>query len=1024
MKLWYIFFLSILLGKLDAQNGKSLRFERVDGLSQNTVYSIMKDKQGFMWIATANGLNRYDGVEMKVYKPGISYAEKQMKGRFIRSDLLEDEKEQIWFSTDVTVNCFDKRKSSFSNYKLFYRKGKKNSNESRELEEMFANPLLKSGNELWLANSSEGLFVLNTSTNKVSHYPLTIKDEAGSLVFFIYNGVFDGRNKFWFASKKGLLSFDTLTKSWKQYLEKLPFYTVTLFEDTLLAGSNDNVAWVDTRSFTTGKVPLNATPEQFKKGMIRRLYLDKNGNTWAGDQEGNVYSKALHASAFSWRGNINGNSPSVTNLPVYCFYADEYENLWVGADVLGLLKTNFASKVFNNFPQSFTEATPNKSIFVYSIYEDENDRVWLGTFQNGLIILDKKTNTTEKVALKYSGPPLIYENTVPLVKKDSYGNLWTSSNGQLYVKEKNSSSFLTIKIPVPSNALQTPQMRSIAEYKEGWLIGTNIGLYYMVKKKAGYDLLFLKHFGQSRVNGTWVNGNKEVWLIIDSKGIIVVKDMDEAAEQKRIFSDANVKSVQHDAEHELLWIATSAGLIAYHLPTGAHRAFGEDDGLANSYIYGVVTHNDELWLSTNNGLSCGKTAYTNGSVFPDITFTNFTKADGLSGNEFNTGAFYKAANGTLYFGTTQGVVWFNPSQIKSNIQTPKLQLVNLLVNDEIPDSTIAPEYITRLNLPYNENNIFFRFRGIDFNNGAQVKYMYQLEGWDKKWINSKELNEVRYNNLAPDNYIFKVKASNGSGKWSKDEYRVAVNIAPPFWGTWWFRGFIFLLLLGSIVMLTKSIAQRKLRKQLAALEKQRELDKERQRISREMHDDIGAGLTQIVLMSESAKGKKSGNSEKELTEITNTSRKLVNNMGEIIWSLNPENKTLEQLMAHLREQLHHLLEYSGIAYNIHLPENGKNILLPNEMRRNILLITMETVHNAVKYSNAKNIEVNALLNNGVLTFTVRDDGIGFDTEKLNTGNGLKNIRHRVNEMHGQLHIESAENLGSRFSYTIPIKPTT
>jgi signal transduction histidine kinase len=283
---------------------------------------------------------------------------------------------------------------------------------------------------------------------------------------------------------------------------------------------------------------------------------------------------------------------------------------------------------------------------------------------------------------------------------------------------------------------------------------------------------------------------------------------------------------------------------------------------------------------------------------------------------------------------------------------------------------------------------------------------------------------VRYNNLAPDNYIFKVKASNGSGKWSKDEYRVAVNIAPPFWGTWWFRGFIFLLLLGSIVMLTKSIAQRKLRKQLAALEKQRELDKERQRISREMHDDIGAGLTQIVLMSESAKGKKSGNSEKELTEITNTSRKLVNNMGEIIWSLNPENKTLEQLMAHLREQLHHLLEYSGIAYNIHLPENGKNILLPNEMRRNILLITMETVHNAVKYSNAKNIEVNALLNNGVLTFTVRDDGIGFDTEKLNTGNGLKNIRHRVNEMHGQLHIESAENLGSRFSYTIPIKPTT
>ena len=1024
MKCICFFFSAFVVGCSFAQPGDRLYFEKVNGLSQNTVYSIMKDKQGFMWIATANGLNRYDGVEMKVYKPGISYAEKQMKGRIIRSDLLEDEKERIWFSTEITVNCFDKRKASFNNYKLFYRKGEKSNNENREMEEMFAHPLLKNGNELWLANASEGLFVLNTSTNEVSHYPLTIKNETGSLIFLMYNGVFDGKSKFWFASKKGLLSFDTLTKTWKQYLEKLPFYTVTLLEDTLLAGSNDNVVWVNTRSFASGKVPMNGTPEQFKKGMIRRLYLDKNGTTWGGDQEGNVFSKALHDTAFNWRGNINGNSPSVTNFPVYCFYVDEYENLWVGADVLGLLKTNFASKVFNNFPQSFTEATSNKSIFVYSIYEDENDGVWLGTFQNGLIILDKKTNTTEKVALKYEGPPLLYENTVPLVKKDSYGNLWTSSNGQLYVREKNAASFSAIKMPVPSNALQTPQMRSISEYKQGWLIGTNIGLYSMVKKQAGYDLRFLRQFGQSRVTGTWVNGDKEVWLISDSKGIIVVKDMDEAAEQKRIFSDANVKAVQYDTKHQLLWIATSGGLIAYHLPSDTHKAFSEDDGLANSYIYGVLPYNDELWLSTNYGLSCGKILYTNGSVFPDITFTNFTKADGLSGNEFNTGSFYKGAGGTLYFGTTQGVMWFNPSQIKSNIQAPKLQLINLLVNDEMPDSTLAPEYITHLDLPFDRNNVFLRFRGIDFNNGAQVKYMYQLEGWDKDWINSKEVNEVRYNNLAPGDYVFKVKASNGSGIWRKEEYRVAIKVAPPFWGTWWFRGFIFLLLVGLIVVLTKSIAQRKLRKQLVALEKQRELDNERQRISREMHDDIGAGLTQIVLMSESAKGKKNGNSEKELTEITDTSRQLVNNMGEIIWSLNPENKTLEQLMAHLREQLHHLLEYSGIAYNILLPENGKEILLSNEVRRNILLITKETVHNAVKYSRANRIEVNALLNNGMLTFAVTDDGIGFDTEKMHTGNGLKNIRHRVHEMHGQLHIESAENLGSRFSYTIPLKPTT
>ena len=186
-------------------------------------------------------------------------------------------------------------------------------------------------------------------------------------------------------------------------------------------------------------------------------------------------------------------------------------------------------------------------------------------------------------------------------------------------------------------------------------------------------------------------------------------------------------------------------------------------------------------------------------------------------------------------------------------------------------------------------------------------------------------------------------------------------------------------------------------------------EQERKRISREMHDDIGAGLTQITLMSESAKENKSN---EKLTDIANTSRQLVNSMSDIIWSMNPENRTLEQLCIYLREQLNKQLEYAGLEYHVQLPENGAAILLTSEQRRNILLVTKETVNNAIKYSKAKSIVVKAELINGGLAFIIKDDGEGFDINTIHRGNGLKNIKNRIEEVEGKLEVVSNRGEGA------------
>ncbi len=253
-------------------------------------------------------------------------------------------------------------------------------------------------------------------------------------------------------------------------------------------------------------------------------------------------------------------------------------------------------------------------------------------------------------------------------------------------------------------------------------------------------------------------------------------------------------------------------------------------------------------------------------------------------------------------------------------------------------------------------------------------------------------------------------------KYLEEKYKIQLTVPELKRNNWWLYLLLLVPILYVAVLITKYFSQKNLKR---ALLKQQEIDKERQRISREMHDDIGAGLTQIAMMSEWAKSK-SNNNEKEMNDIAETSRKLVSSMSEIIWSLNPDNKTFNQLTAYLRELVNRQLEYSQIAFNIQFPECEKDIILSNEQRRNILLVTKEIVNNAIKHSGAKNISILMKIQGRLLNCEITDDGVGFDTEKEITGNGLKNIQHRINAMGGKLTITSELEKGSRFFYRVQL----
>jgi signal transduction histidine kinase/ligand-binding sensor domain-containing protein len=996
-----------------AQEGL-LQFEKINGLSQGTVYSILKDKQGFLWIATADGLNRYDGVAMKIYKPGPEKKSGQLEGRVIRSKLFEDDQEHIWFSNEIAGFDFDKKREWFGTH-LF------NINFNPPLG-ISVDPIAQLGDELWFANSSYGLIRYHRKTKEIKRFVLP-KDSSNHPVYIFQSGVYDNKSHFYFASNNGLYSFDISNHQWQQLYKTKNSKTLCYSRDSVFINVGKEIYAYSIKHQSISRLNKQMLGLISENNFIHCLYEDPSGNIWAGDEQGNLFVKSIQENTFQYRGNINGNELQTTNYPVYSILVDTKGIIWVGADVLGLLKAPLHPFTFHSYP-SKTASTKTNNFFVTSIYETSSNTVWVGTYKQGLQELNLNPSNNKPIHSSAMGLSVQANSTIGLIKEDEQHNLWVARAGGLSVKKRGTNIFQEIQIPLPVTTLQqSVNCFSIVSYKNGWLLGTNQGLYFIQEEQTGFKVAYFAEFGQTKISDIWVQSNNSVWLGYENGGIDVLTDLNNPKEHKKIFLGADVKSFYHDKARDQLWIASMSGLIVYDLASHQYQIFTEKEGLANSYVYGIIPTADQLWISTNSGLSKASLEYKQGVVLPRIQFTNFTKSDGLIDNEFNTGAFYKGSSGNLYFGTINGLVWFNPNEIVQNKELPHICMLTTMVNDAVADSMIAAEYIRNIDLPYNKNNLFFRFRGIEYFNPAQVTYQYKLEGWDPDWIQSGTLNEVRYNNLNPGNYTFRVKAANAAGIWNPEEYTIAIYIRAPFWKTTWFYASLIILLLVIIVSITRFLAQTKLKKQIAALERQKEIEKERQRISREMHDDIGAGLTQITLMSESVKSKSGTNAATELEEIANTSRQLVSNMSEIVWSLNPANKTLEQLMAYMREQLHKQLEYSNIEYTILLPEAAGDIVLSNEYRRNLLLVTKEIVNNAIKYSAAKNLQLHASIIDNYFICSIKDDGVGFDLNELMRGNGLKNIRYRIEELNGKLDIQTEIGKGAKFEYRIPL-PTT
>ncbi len=973
-----------------------------DGLSHSSVYSILQDKQGFMWFGTYDGLSRYDGAEVAVYRTGRT----QPYANVVRGTLCEDKAGNIWYANETGIYYYSRLSDSIETaYDLLKTNLKWHS---------FGTVLIDDSANLWLANVAAGVLSFNINTKQMTLYPNRAEGQLSARQHVTYA---EDNRYIWLSRNigEGLFRFDLKTKTFNRYFRGKEYYSVRKARNNLFLTRkggidvyNGNLKLIDF---------ITPTDMHTVRGFARDLIADNYDRLWLACTESGLICHDLKTGRNRIYKRDNANSNSIAGDITTCLYVDRSDNLWIATDGAGVSKLDLKEARFKKFPSEDIHYPQWKDRFIKCFYEDKTGRIWFGTATKGFSVFDPRTGSVKTFDRLASGKPL---TNVGQIFEDRQGQIWIGYYRGIAIYNPQTEKPVEVEL-LDLSAKETPAdnfvFRMIQLGDGRILAATKEGLVVLSKNYKGQYVGTLRRewFLRHAITDIVQTDTDNLWFSTSFSGLFHVIIVDTGFRMAgNFFRNRELKCIHKDQQNKaVIWIGSGLGLLKFDTERNTYRMYDKKSGLANDYIYGILEDtNNCLWVSTNGGLSMYDKAKS--------SFVNYNYKNGLQSNEFNTGAYYKGRSGNFYFGGIKGFNLFNPEAVKKPSSIPAVALSRINVNDtqyrpnavQLPNKTIE--------LPYYRNNLSFKYAVLDYTLPDANRLHYQLMGWDNHPIVSYEKN-IRYSNLQPGKYVLKVRGINGENVFSPWE-SITIVINPPFWQTPAFYILLTLMAITGIVFITRKIAQRKLKLQIAELKYQRALEQERERISREMHDDIAAGLTQITLMSRLAKrnGNMGKNNMPELEDITVTSRKLIDSMDEIIWSLNRGDKTLEHLLSYLREHLNKLLEYSGIEYKISLPEAGNHLPINNEQGRNLLMIVREMVHNAVKHSHAKNISVSGELNDTDMVITVIDDGVGFDVSKTYEGNGLRNIRYRVSRLNGQLKVDSIMGNETRFTLTIPI----
>jgi ligand-binding sensor domain-containing protein/signal transduction histidine kinase len=990
-------------------------FERVltdEGPSKGTIYSIIQDKQGFLWLGTATGLVRYDGYTFKRYAHNPSDSN-SISGDFIWN-VCEDSSGDLWIGTSGRgLNRYVRHEDKFIRYRNIPY------DTTSLLGDEVAWVYVDRNNEVWAGSWNWGLNKLNRSTGTFTRYTSLQVFPSNNI-----NRIFEDRTgRFWVGTRRGLALFYR-TNGRSHIYKPEPKNPRSLSGEYIFAmyETRDSTVWFGTDG---GICKYNSTTDDFTRvtipgltNPVASLREDISGNLWVGTDGDGLFRIDLASGEQSHFVMNPRNPDAITSNVILSIYGDRAGMLWLGTVATGLSKLDAHKKKFRHvltdpgtvnafFEDSegtlwiatqdgvkrmkqgsphVEDLTAFRGEPVYALCEDGDGSMWIARLGSGLYRLNKKTGALKAFGLP-SGPQDNTNRFLTSLFVDSHGDLWIGQSGggisRYDVKRKTFEHHATRTQPAfPSDYVWT-----IHEDRRGYVwCGTWGSGVVRFDPRSGESLVFSKN--NTRIGNTAISGNIVVAIAEDANGI--------------------------------LWFGTwGDGLNKYDPEADVFTHYTTADGLPNDQIYGIVIDDKagELWLTTGYGLA--RFDPKSGRC------TAYDEADGVQSLEFRRGAAHRGRSGAFYVGGVNGFNMFKPEEIVGNGNIPQVVLTSVRVLDrEITHQSRSFE------LSYDENLLAFEFAALDFVEPQKNAYSYKLDGLEHDWVNAGTRRYVSYANLSPGSYVFHVRGSNNDGVWNNDGVSLAFAINPPPWKTWWAFSLYTLVLVAAGVGWRQyeiNKIRRKDREEAALREAELrteiEKQKTRMQIARDLHDEVGSTLSSITFfaqaMSESQRSGTNGGN-RFLTLIAESSSHAKEAMSDIIWSINPTNDSWENITSKLRRYASELFESKGIAHSIEMPPMDLSVNIDPERRRHFWLLFKEIITNVAKHSHCTEVQVRVTVREEHVSLTVSDNGTGFDSSNPPAGHGLKNIEARARLLAATVGLKTSPGEGTRWEIAFPV----
>ncbi len=974
-------------------------WESDSGLPQNSVIAITQTRDGYLWLGTLSGLVRFDGLRFTVFDenntPGLGSSQ--------IVHLFEDSRSNLWVGTIGAGT-------------VVLRHGQVEAPQELSLggvERRLVSACEGPEGAVWLANANgeiwrfhgERLVPFSLLPTEWNSSRSIIAEPSGQIwVARTHSQVAVGP----VASTSGL---SELPRS-----QELPALRLDLMVSSRRAGywrlaDGGIQKWIGSAPagpFLSYPWDPGANP-LINRGLV--ACEDADGNLIVGTRGAGVFWMTADGE-FTRLSASNGLSHDV----VLSLCVDREGTLWVGTDGAGLNRVK---------RQMFTTLEPSRGWTVKSVCPNRLDGLWLG-------FNDYSTNRTgagfwrQGMLRRFGGLDGLTEPSVSAVFVDREQRAWFGTPFGLF--QQRPPLFAPVLIP----EVGTPSVNALYQDRAGALwIGTRNGLAQLSRR--GWNV-FTSRDGLSSedIRAMVESADGTLWIGTEGGGLIRM-----AAGRFTVFRKADgglpsdsIASLHLDTEG-VLWIGSKGGLARLH--DGKWTRYTVAEGLASNGI-GYLLEDDQgyLWIGSAVGLmrvekrALNDYAAGRSTVIPCRTYG---RKDGLPTGECSAGSQPAAARdseGRLWFPTIKGLASVDPKKIRPNTNPPPVVIETALVEGDLSDPGQllkgAPGVVR---VPARKERLEITYTSLNLAAPDRARFRYRLEGHDDDWIEAGNTRVVRYK-LTPGPYRFQVKAANEDGVWNETGSSLVIIVEPPFWRTWWFLTAVAIGIVGIIAGVVHYISTQKLQRQLAALKQQEALEKERARIARDIHDQLGASLTQVALLGELVEADKDSPPDVEghARQISLTARETTRTLDEIVWTVNPSNDTLEGLANYVCKYAQDYLGVAGIRYRLEVPPELPAADIQPEVRHNVFLAAKEAVTNIVRHAQAKSAWIRLRVEPGRFAFEIADDGrglAGMDEKRAASRNGLRNMRKRMEDVGGEFSMTPAPEGGLLIRLTAPVQ---